>query len=791
MRLWIDGAGRGGGSAIQQAGRAFSEAVSLVLAAPGAEPAAAELKAWRRLFSPGAAVIPGEFTRVTVLDADGAPRPAREMVELEAGQDGGRFVVLFEGSARGPVDLEVRGPRVGIAWLRDLMNGEETIGGTARWESPPGSESASAGLGSSRIRLQLSGGPAVVRLGRFGPTPPVVAAEEVRESRELTVEEIIARHRQVQAAQDRKIETIMADVRIDYHFRVANLNQTFDVTTTNRYFQDGATAVYEEQEIYINGAIWRGRQPPDLPFILPERVTEVPLDLRLDQRYTYRLEGREEVEGRTAYVVAFTPLPTEEKVYRGNVWIDAREFTKLKMDAVELNVALPVISNHITQRFAPVEIDGSVWWLRTGVRGQMVFTALGRNVVLERELDFSGIEVNAPGFAGAREAAFSSPHEVLQETPDGFQRLRKVKDDRGNWVVTEPRRADIGVSRLLVAGWAINDELEPGVPFVGINYFNYNFRDTGTQFNVAWAGPFLNVFWSDPSLGETRTILALETRLNPLGRTNRRFVEGDGKIGDVKTERVEVAQQRLSATVAYPMAVNHTLQTVAGLDYHRFRREDETDSSFILPNDTMETSLTLNWVYARAGWRLDLGAQGVARSGWEPWGRPDGSDYDPDHDRYLRSSMVLNKTLYPRPLDRLGFRLALFDGQDLDRFSKFELGEFGAGRINGYGSGIRFDRGAFLDLNYGVSLKRQVQLDFTVSHGRFLNEDDFGPDPHWATGANVSVGFSGPANIYFRVRVAGGLGTSLEDPSSNVGLRVIMFRTFSRWFWQKKGRTRG
>jgi len=83
-------------------------------------------------------------------------------------------------------------------------------------------------------------------------------------------------------------------------------------------------------------------------------------------------------------------------------------------------------------------------------------------------------------------------------------------------------------------------------------------------------------------------------------------------------------------------------------------------------------------------------------------------------------------------------------------------------------------------------VKRQVQLDFTVSHGRFLNEDDFGPDPHWATGASVAAGFSGPWNSYFRVRVAGGLGTSLEDPEGSVGLRVIMFRTFSRWFWQKK-----
>jgi hypothetical protein len=785
-RLWLDGAGAGGVSVMHQAGRAFTRAVSLVLAAPGYAPAAAELAAWRRLFSPSAVVVPVGFARVRALGPDGRPRPPGQVVELEAREEGGRFVLLFGPSATGPVELQIRGPRVGVAWLRELVTGEETIGGSCAWEPFRGPEGEELRAGVSRVTLRPAATPAVVRLGLFGAAPPLAEAEEVREARELTVEEIIARHRQVQARQDRRLRTLTADARIEYHFRLANFDQTFDVTTLNRYLQDGGTAVYEERELYINGALWRGAKSPDLPFVLPERVTEVPLDLRLDQRYEYRLEGRQEVGGRSAYVVAFTPLPTDESVYRGKAWIDTEEFTKLKMEAVELNVALPVISNRVSQVYEPVEVAEQEWWLRTSVEGQMVFTALGRNVVLERELAYSGFSVNPPSFTAELEEIYVSPYEVLQETPAGFQRLKKTETENGQWAVREPRPGDASVSRLLVGGVNINEDLEPSFPFVGVNYFNFDYRGTGTQLDVAWAGPLLTVFWADPSLGGTRTILAADARLNPLGRTNRRLQEGDGIDEELKPERVEVTDQTVSAIVSYPVGVNHTLQTRARLDYLRFERESKTADTFTIPSDTLEGSLALRWVYTRSGWRLDFTTRGVVRSKWEFWGKPDGTDYDPDDDRYARASLVLNKSVYPRKLDRLGFRLSLFEGENLDRFSMFNLGGLGEGGISGYGnSGIRFHRGAILDLNYSLSLSRRTQLDFALNHGRFKNEDDFGDDVHWATGASTAVSFSGPGSTLIRVRVSGPLGTSLEDPDGSVGLRAVFFRTFDRWFWQR------
>ena len=126
----------------------------------------------------------------------------------------------------------------------------------SRWITPCACASSSAAAVVERRERADDVAGAIA--GRAGERRPLVAVPdrdvrgvepacqgEVHPDVELRARAVI-----VAGISERQLQTLMADVRIDYHFRVANLNQTFDVTTTNRYFQDGATAVYEEQAIY-------------------------------------------------------------------------------------------------------------------------------------------------------------------------------------------------------------------------------------------------------------------------------------------------------------------------------------------------------------------------------------------------------------------------------------------------------------------------------------------------------------------------------------------------------------
>ena len=51
---------------------------------------------------------------------------------------------------------------------------------------------------------------------------------------------------------------------------------------------------WEELSFSLNGATWTTNRPP-FPLVQPEKVLSLPLDLRLNQDYTYRLDGVETV----------------------------------------------------------------------------------------------------------------------------------------------------------------------------------------------------------------------------------------------------------------------------------------------------------------------------------------------------------------------------------------------------------------------------------------------------------------------------------------------------------------
>jgi hypothetical protein len=793
VSLWVSGAGRagagdgvardGGISYLQEAGLAFSRGVRLVFAAPGGAPEPESLRNWQSIVHPRTVVVPPEFRRVKARAA-GRDLEAETLLELEQ-PDGQRYVVLFDAPAAEQLEFRVSGPRVSVAWIVDLATGEESMGGAADWLQGGGE---TGGEAVSRVIFRAPAGPLVMRLGRIGSGAPPAELQMVSGQRGLTVEEILANHREVQAAQDRRLRSLEADVRIDFHFSVTTLNRTFDVRTMNRLYKDADNTVYLEKELYLNGARWRGQRAPDLPFVLPERVTEVPLDLHLDRRYSYSLVGTEKLDGAQVYVVAFEPAADDtEAVYRGRIWIDTESFVKRRMSLVELSTELPVISNAIHQDFKPMESGGRTWWLLGRMSGEMIFSALGRNVVLERDLVYTDYEVNGSGFGSRLEDSYASSNPILEETAEGFRRL-EVHGKGAN--ATRTTVADLGrtgVSRLLVGVWSIGENFDVKIPFAGVNYFNFNWRDTGTQFNVAWAGPFVDVIWSDPALNDSKVILALEARINPLYSTNRRVEQIDDLYVQADGERLEVSGQRFSFILGRPIGPFHKLEFQADFDYLRFRGEDSTDPSFTVPRDTWQETATARWLYSQRGWRLETALQAGVRNSWQFWGRPDGSDYNPDDMHFVRSRLVLNKSFYARNRNNFGFRGSFYHGNHLDRFSMFDLGGEGVARLPGYnGTGIRFPTGASVDVNGTIGLGPKVSMDMTLSHARFRNEEDLGPDIEHATATSVGVNFAGPFNALMRVRLGLGLGTSLDGIDGGYGLRVTYFRTFRRWFWQKK-----
>ena len=120
------------------------------------------------------------------------------------------------------------------------------------------------------------------------------------------VEEIIFRHQQAQAAQDAVLHNYIAHVRIEQHFHPSPADPAYNLVTENRLFSERGAVEWEELSFELNGAKWTANRP-SFPLVQPEKVLSLPLDLRLNQDYAYRLDGMDTVDGRPAFVVRFDP----------------------------------------------------------------------------------------------------------------------------------------------------------------------------------------------------------------------------------------------------------------------------------------------------------------------------------------------------------------------------------------------------------------------------------------------------------------------------------------------------
>jgi hypothetical protein len=117
---------------------------------------------------------------------------------------------------------------------------------------------------------------------------------EVQSGVELRIEEIIARWQQNREAQKQKLENYLASSFMSLHFEATNLGPGFDVSMQlEQFFSRDGQMELAQKEFYINGVKFGKNHEFPLPQIEPEKVLTQPLELKLNERYDYKLLGTE------------------------------------------------------------------------------------------------------------------------------------------------------------------------------------------------------------------------------------------------------------------------------------------------------------------------------------------------------------------------------------------------------------------------------------------------------------------------------------------------------------------
>jgi hypothetical protein len=344
----------------------------------------------------------------------------------------------------------------------------------------------------------------------------------------------------------------------------------------------------------------------------------------------------------------------------------------------------------------------SLLWLPGSITAQQVVSAISRPLAVERKTTFSAFELQPLDFDARYATASESKKRMVRDTEEGLRYL--VKDDTGGRVVQEGFKT----SQLFLLGGLRHDEGAeyPVLPLAGVNYFDWKFRGRDMQTNVFFAGVILAASFADASFLDSRAAVGLDTFALAIPFENTMFRNGEQSKG----ETVERQPFSINARISRPFGSFLNLDASMAATWVGFGRADDTAPDFVLPTDTWILSPSVGIRYDRRGYSLSGFYEYGTRTAWEPWGIA--SEYSDDQKDFEKWGVTVAKGFFLPKFQRLGIELSWFDGNDLDRFSKFELGSFGGERLRGVRSdSVRADTLFTGHLSYGFVVGDLFRLE--------------------------------------------------------------------------------
>lgn len=746
-----------------------------------------------------------------------APAPLGELaLETAAGEprDGARGVARFFGEEDFSTLIFFENPgetdalpddrlRVGTRLVRDAEWIDLSDGRAMRVATAPTAD----GEGRA-IRVGRGAYPMAVRYKQGAPPGSTELPPEEIETegtRDLTADEVIARHQQTVRNQADRLQRWIARGRVDLHFKLAQAGSSIDVSIESNYFwEEGQPLEWEQTDYWINGNPVRWKKIPELPLIQPEKVVTLPLDLTLDKTYAYRSVGRDRVGGRDAYALEFQPVDPDAplSLYRGRVWIDAETFRLLRSSVIQTGLESPVLSNEEVDLFGAHESGGETYWLLDSVDGQQTWNATGRTFVVQREVTFLDYEINPPvaEFRERKEAAYASRNQMLRDTESGFRYLERTED--GGRQVKET----VDTDQLFAAAGVLRDSgTGDALPLAGVNWFDYDLGGRNVQSNVFFAGAFLFATASKPDLLGGKMDATADLALWGVKTTDDVYVLGEEVVP------LEVARRPASLSLRAGFPVHNFLKiNLVGNATHRTydRTSDQRDAiaalndanpaqslRFVLPQDHLETSARLSVEFNRRGWSLVGEGAAHRRSDWEPWGLFDDAagsyvDFDPATDTWVpvpapdapdsfrRWRVGVAKEWYLPKFQKIGLNGDWLDGEDMDRFSRYGFSFFGDDSLFGFsGSGVRFDEGVIGRAGWSFNLFEVLRFNVALEQAR-VRDDLPGAERRTFTGAGLSANFVGPWRTVINVDYGYAVQSDIEPLEGESEFLILVFKLF-------------
>ncbi|MCP3957196.1 MAG: hypothetical protein GY719_05030 [bacterium] len=505
-----------------------------------------------------------------------------------------------------------------------------------------------------------------------------------------------------------------------------------------------------------------------------------PLEVELDETYSYEYLGEEEIDGHRTYKIRYTPV-RKGTVDGGNfvsgvVWLDVETSAHRRLRTVQKGLEGSLISQERTYHYEWIPDEGQCYWDWRRREGTYMVSWLGEQYSTLSKTERAGFEFNRPEIEQIAREAYDSDVLIHVETPpEGHRWLVKTKNGGRRlaarapasskpWMAmsdsstyNEPVGAGAAEEGSVSAGRAYGGR-GAGTPaepesyggrtladihaystrfgftlfgqgegdgldlYPGLTISDRDFLDRGYQ---AYAGFFLEdaIFsLSFPNLFDKSWILttSLYVPYSLETRGSGTFVDGSFVDTSVKTW-----QDALTVSLAVPLSRRFSLGAAYTLSEMDFEPSDTADPSFLTPDDTHEHLIDLSVNGRFGGLSTELGLELGMRQDWGPWGI-DGAEPLLDEYRVLRASAAQSWRVAEH--QTLSTGLGYWKGWDLDRFSRLRNGRARAG-LPGFDNDLGFDEAILANVSWGTHIAKLPinlrldqafeWLDATRSEGAF------------------------------------------------------------------------
>lgn len=588
-------------------------------------------------------------------------------------------------------------------------------------------------------------------------------AVEVKGKADLTVEEIIARWQQYRESQRQKLDNYTADCFLNLHFESTNVGSGFDISTQYKEFSNRDVTEWAQTAFFVNGSRFSNKREFPLPQLEPEKVMTKPLELTVNEKYQYKLLGTEKVDEILCYVVSVDPKVQDEVLYSGKIWIDGETFRQVKQYLRQRGSKSNVVSNVETQNFALVaDANGNRYNLLKSITAQQLLNAAGRDFVLQKTYNFSVYSVNTREFDGALAAMHASDTPMFRDTNEGLRALVKRNNER---VLDNKPTTRV---RAIVVGTMYNSTFNFPIPIAGYSLSDFNWRNTGDQLSIFFAGPLMASNLSRQYGAKFR--LGVDLALSGLPGNNRIY---NGNT-EVTNQTVWTWEEDVGLRATWQATTSLSLTASEYVGYQYFHGNSDTSKLFVTPRNGVVLMPSAQLKYSHRGYIFTANGTRGQRLAWTEYGF--NTTPAPLNKNYTKYDADFNKSYYIGKFTKAGWDFSYFGGDQLDRFSRYWPSAFSTPQLHGIPGGVdSFDAIAMGNVNYGFDVMEFLKIQALYSYARARNTDESRKFKEF-DGLELNISTAGPFGTFVQGTISYALDGNIARYNSRWGALIMIFK---------------